>query len=140
MYFIIGIIIVFYIVWLWSSTKGFENVTVRVSYMFIGTLFLTILCLIIFQISKIGVTYPKNEMIGQDRKIVLLIFVPLNGFVILTQCAAIMIQIKSGMVAKEKIDKKLITLAIIFTIMIVIQFFYYKKIQYGIIDIINNRL
>ena len=81
--FIIFVLFVIYIVFVWNSTKEFENTIIRISYMLVGTLFITILTLILFLISKMGVEYPKQEMIGEVRKIVLLVFIPINGFILI---------------------------------------------------------
>ena len=85
MYFIIFILFVFFVVFAWNSTKDFETPVMRLSYIGVGTLFITVLTLIIFQFSRIGINYPKEEMIGEVRKIILLVFIPINGLIILTQ-------------------------------------------------------
>lgn len=140
MNFIIGIIIIFYLIWVWNSTKDFETIVMRVSYIFVGTLFMIVFCLILFQISKIGVNYPKEEMVGQVRRIILLVFVPLNGLVILTQVSTIITQIKSGMISKEDMNKKIKIRSILLVALIVVECIYFKNIQYGILKIMNSRL
>ena len=139
-YFIVFLLFVVYIVWTWNSTKEFENNLLRISFIFVGTLFITLLTLILFWISKIGVEYPKKEMIGEVRKIILLSFIPINGFIILTQTASIFLLAKSGMVSKEDMQKKIKRLVIIFIILIVIEAIYFKNIQNGMIKIIQNKM
>ena len=139
-YFIVFLLFVVYIVWTWNSTKEFEDNLLRISFIFVGTLFITLLTLILFWISKIGVEYPKKEMIGEVRKIILLSFIPINGFIILTQTASIFAQAKSGMVSKEDMQKKIKRLVIIFIILIVIEAIYFKNIQNGMIKIIQNKM
>ena len=138
--FIIVVLFIIYIVCAWNSTKEFENNLLRISFIFVGTLFITLLTLILFWISKIGVEYPKKEMIGEVRKIILLSFIPINGFLILTQTASIFAQAKSGMVSKEDMQKKIKRLVIIFIILIVIEAIYFKNIQNGMIKIIQNKM
>lgn len=138
--FIIVVLFIIYIVCAWNSTKEFENNLLRISFIFVGTLFITLLTLILFWISKIGVEYPKKEMIGEVRKIILLSFIPINGFIILTQTASIFAQAKSGMVSKEDMQKKIKRLVIIFIILIVIEAIYFKNIQNGMIKIIQNKM
>ena len=136
-YFIVFLLFVVYIVWTWNSTKEFEDQKIRIAYLIVGTLFIAMVTLIIFLVSKIGVNYPKKEMVGQVQKIVLLVFTPINGFLVLTQFSSVFQQIRSGMVSKEKMDKKIKTLLIVFTILIIIECIYFKNVQYGIIKIIN---
>ena len=138
-YFIVFLLFVVYIVWTWNSTKEFEDQKIRIAYLIVGTLFIAMVTLIIFLVSKIGVNYPKKEMVGQVQKIVLLVFTPINGFIVLTQFSSVFQQIRSGMVSKEKMDKKIKTLLIVFTILIIIECIYFKNVQYGIIKIINSK-
>ena len=137
--FIIFVLFVVYIVFVWNSTKEFENIYIRVSFILIGTVFITILTLILFWISKIGVLYPKKEMIGEVRKIILLCFIPINGFIVLTQAASTFAQAKSGMISKEDMQKKIKRLVIIFIVLIVFEAIYFKNIQNVIIRIIQNK-
>jgi len=138
-YFIVFLLFVVYIVWTWNSTKEFEDQKIRIAYLIVGTLFIAMVTLIIFLVSKIGVNYPKKEMVGQVQKIVLLVFTPINGFLVLTQFSSVFQQIRSGMVSKEKMNKKIKTLLIVFTILIIIECIYFKNVQYGIIKIINSK-
>lgn len=139
MYFIITVLIVVYLIWVWNSTKDFETIVMRLSYLAVGTLFIIVLTLLLFGISSIGVNYPKQEMIGEVRKVILLTFVPLNGIVVLPQLASLFTRVKSGMLSKDELAKKIRILAIIFVILVIIECIYFKNIQGGIIEIINSR-
>ena len=138
-YFIIFILFVFYILWTWKSTVEMEKPIIRISYIAIGTIFISFLTLILFLISKIGINYPKQEMIGQVEKIVLLIFIPINGFIVLTQVSSIIASIKSGMISKEERRKRVKILTIIFIILIILECIYFKNIQLGLINFINAK-
>lgn len=138
--FIIFVLFAIYIVCVWNSTNEFENTLMRISFILVGTLFITILTLILFLISKIGVEYPKKEMIGEVRKIILFAFIPINGFITLTQGSSIFVQAKSGMVSKDDMEKKIKRWVIIFIVLIVFEAIYFKNIQNGIIKFIQNRL
>ena len=136
--FIIFVLFIIYIVFVWNSTKEFENIIIRVSYILIGTLFVTLLTSILFWISKIGVKYPKTEMVGEVRRIVLLVFIPINGFITLTQTASLFAQAKSGMVSKEDMEKKIKRMIIIFVVLIIVEAIYFKNIQNGMIKFIES--
>lgn len=136
--FIIFVLFVVYVVFVWNSTKEFENIIIRVSYILIGTVFITILTLILFLISKIGIQYPKKEMIGEVRRIILLTFIPINGFITLTQASSIFVQAKSGMVSKEDMEKKIKRFVIIFIVLIIVEIIYFKNIQNGMIKFIES--
>lgn len=139
-YFIIFVLFLGYIIGTWNSTKEFETPVIRISYILIGTIFITIVTLILFWISKIGVVYPKQEMISEVRKIILLIFVPINGFIVLTQFASMASRVKNGAISKSDLQKSIKILVIILVIMIIVECIYFKNIQYGIIKIINAKM
>ena len=138
-YFIIFVLFAVYIVFVWNSTKEFDTIVMRISYLAVGTLAITIITLVLFWISKIGVVYPKQEMVGEVRRIILLVFIPINGFVILTQFSSIVAQIRSGIVAKEDMEKRIKRIIIILVVMIVIECIYFKNIQTGLIEVINAK-
>ena len=138
-YFIITVLFIIYIVFAWNSTKEFETVLMRISFILIGTIFITILTLILFWISKMGITYPKREMVGEVRRIILLSFIPINGFIVLTQASTIFAQAKSGMISKEDLEKKIKRLIIIFIVLIIFETIYFKNIQNGMIRIIQSK-
>ena len=138
-YFIITVLFIIYIVFAWNSTKEFETVLMRISFILIGTIFITILTLILFWISKMGITYPKREMVGEVRRIILLSFIPINGFIVLTQASTIFAQAKSGMISKEDLEKKIKRLIIIFIVLIIFEAIYFKNIQNGMIKIIQSK-
>lgn len=134
-YFLIFILFVVYLFCVWNSTKEFETMTMRLSYIAIGTIFISVLTFILFQISKMGVSYPKKEMIGQVRNIVLLIFIPINALITLTQFSSVFVQVKGELLTKEELSKKLKIMIAIFLFFIIIECIYFKNIQYGILSI-----
>ena len=69
--------------------------------------FLVIITLIIFNFSKIGLVYPDERMIKEVRNIVILIFVPINGFISLPHIANIKSKIASSM-DNDKIKRRII--------------------------------
>ncbi len=137
-YFIICILFLIHIFWTWNNTKSFENIWIRISYLLIGTLFMTFITFIIFQFSKMGVEYPKQEMVGQVRKIVMLLFVPINSFIIFPQVASLIARVKNGDISVEDRDRKTRILFIVFGIMIIVECVYFKSIQNGIISTYIN--
>ena len=136
-YFIIFLLIVVYVTWTWNSTEKFENTSTRIAFLIIGTLFVILLTFILFLISKIGVDYPQQEMIGEIRKIILLVFVPINGFLILPHVARIVINKQDKKASTKDLQKKVKRLFIIIIILIILECIYFKDIQTGILNYIN---
>lgn len=138
-YGIIIILFLVYIFWTWNNTKSFEGNFTRISYIIIGTLFMTLVTYIIFLISKKGVIYPHQDMIGVLRNIILLIFVPVNGFVTLPQIASTIGKIKNDDITGEELKRKIAIFIITIIIVVILECYYFKSIQNQIIGIINLR-
>lgn len=138
-YLIIFILFLVDIFWVWSSTKSFETNFTRISYIFIGTLFITLLTYIIFLFSKSEINYPNVAMIGKVRNIILLTFVPINSFVVLPQLAKIVDKIKNDEISGEKIKTTILIFIVVAIFAIILETVYFKSIQNGIINIINSK-
>lgn len=138
-YLVIILLFVVLVFWSWNNTKEYKNVKERVKFITIGIVGLIIVTTIIFYISKIGIKYPNKEIENQVRKIVILIFVPINGFLSLPHIASIKAKMQEKMVEEEKIKKRIILLVIIFIVSIVIEINYIKGFQSGIIQMLNNK-
>lgn len=138
-YIIIALLFVVLIFWTWNNTKEYEEITKRITYIVIGILAMLLITLIDFTISKIGITYPKAEMVKQVRKMSVLLFTPINGFFSLPHIAAIKTQIELKKVENDKIKKKIIILGIIFIIATIVEINFIKEFQNGIIQILNNK-
>lgn len=138
-YLIIVVLFIVLILWTWNNTKEFEQTSERIIFITIGTGITAIITLIYFAISKIGITYPKAEMVKQVRKMAILIFTPINGFLSLPHIASLKMKIKMKTEENEKIKKKIIILGIIFIVATIIEINYMKNFQKGIIQILNNK-
>ena len=136
-YFIIILLFLIYFIWVWNSSREFENIALRISFIVIGTLFVAFITYILFLFSKIGVNYPKHEMIKDVRNIILLIFVPINGFATLPQGINLINRIKDGNISQEEKEKKIKILSIVILVLLIFEAIYFKNIQNGIINYIN---
>ena len=139
-YFIIIMLFLVYIFWTWNSAKEFETITIRISYVVIGTIFIAFITFLLFLFSRIGVTYPSKEMVGEVRNIILLVFTPINGFIMLPQLSYAIAEVKNGTISKEDLQKKIRKILIIAIVLIIFEVIYFKSIQNGIIDFINLQL
>ena len=138
-YFIIFILFVAYILWTWHSSAQIESMVTRISFIGIGTLFIALVTFLLFSFSQIGVDYPVEEMAGSVRSIVLLIFIPINGFVIIPQIFNYIGGTKNGTISEENKGKVIRRICIIAVILIIFECIYFKNIQTGIINYINIR-
>lgn len=136
-YLMIAVLYIVLIFWTWNNTKDFEETSQRIIYIIIGIIALSIITLITFSISKIGINYPNKDILKEVRKISLLLFIPINGFLSIPHIASIKTQI--GNEEDGKIKRKIIILGIIFIVGIIIETTYLKDFQNGIIQIIKSK-
>ena len=138
-YLIIALLFAVLIFWSWNNTKDFDDTKQRITFIIFGIIILGVVTLIFFNISKIGIEYPKKEMANQVRKLTMLIFIPVNGFLSLPHIATIKEQIGQKSLEEEKIKRKIIILGVIFIITAIIEINYMKDFQDGIIQMLNNK-
>lgn len=138
-YLIIAVLFAVLIFWTWNNTKEFEETSERIIFIVVGIAIIAIITLVYFAISKIGITYPKSEMVGQVRKMVVLLFTPINGFLSLPHIASLKMKIKLKTEDDAKLKKKIIILGIIFIIATIVEINYMKDFQNGIIQILNRK-
>lgn len=138
-YLIIFILFGVLIFWTWNNTKDYETNTQKIRFIAIGLMFLYIISLVIFKISKIGVNYPSKEIVTQVQKMAMFVFVPINGFLSLPHIASIMSAIKLKTQEEDKIKRKIIVWGIIIIVTIFIEIIYLKQFQNGIIILLNSK-
>ena len=69
----------------------------------------------------------------------LAVFIPVNGLLTMPYLASIIGKISTNEIAREKFNKKLIAFVILFIIILIIEYSYFKSTQQGIINMINNK-
>lgn len=138
-YLIIILIFAIYIVWTWNSTEQFKQKSTKILFIIVGTLFISVLTLILFSFSKIGIEYPKLEMMKDVRKIILLVFIPINGFFILPQIANIVNIKMEESETNEQIRRRITKLGITLLVIIIIECMYFKNMQTGLINFYEVR-
>ncbi len=139
-YFIIGLLFFVYFVWVWKSSREFDNIIIRMILLIIGTLFSVLLTYVLFIISKIGLDYPKEEMIRYIRNIILLVFVPINGFAIIPQFVNLCSRIKNGSISDEEKKRKIRILVVVFILLMILECFYFKNIQNGMLNYMKLKM
>ena len=135
-YIITAVLFAVLLFWTWNNEKNFETSSEKIIFMIIGLIALGIITFIIFNISKSGIEYPNNEILNEVRKIALLIFIPINGYLSLPHIANLKYEIDEG-IDDEKTKRKIIILGIVIIVAIIIEIAYLKDFQNGIINMLN---
>ena len=61
-YMIIIILFAVLLFWIWNNCKDFEDTTQKIKFIIIGLIILSIVTLILFNVSKIGVNYQNKDI------------------------------------------------------------------------------
>lgn len=140
MIFIIMIALVIYFVliaWTWQSL-GFIEKNKKVVFIIVGIIIMYAITWIIYQITKVGVEYPNEEMKNSIQNILVAIFTGINGMIIMPQIGKMLDKINEDEMEKQEFTKKLIILMIVFVISIIIEIGYMKDTQQGIVKIYHT--
>ena len=136
---VIFIIVLFavLIVWTWNNLYALST-KFKTLYEIIFILIMMIITLIIFYISKGSISYPNNDMIGYVRNELVLLFSPINGMVLMPYIAKKLSGIKEKNTDEEKTKRGIIIMLVIFVVILIIECIYLKKIQIGILKMLEN--
>lgn len=134
------IIILFVVLTLWTSNnlKRINEIQKKIKFIIGGFFVLFIVTFIIFTISKIGLNYPNKEILWQVKKITILLFLPINGFISMPHIATLMLDIKEDNVEENILKKRLKSLLLIMLIAVIFEIFYLKNFQNGIIQMLER--
>lgn len=136
-YFIIVVLFIVLLFWTWNNSREFQENTDKIKFILIGLMVLSLITWIIFNLSKIGIQYPNEDIMKELRKISVLLFIPINGFLSLPHMASIKSELHQVTRDDEKIKRKIIILGIVFILAIIIEILYLNDFQNGIIEMLN---
>ena len=136
-YVVIAILFLVLIAWTWNVLGGIEK-SKKIAYIVISLIIMMLITFFIATISGIGIKYENEEMKVPVRNLLLAVFTPINGFIVIQYIAKILGNINAGIIDEEKAKKKFVIIFIIFLIVAIIEWAYMKNIQGGIISMYNN--
>ena len=123
--------------WTWNSLGTIEKKT-KIILITCGILAVYILTLIIFSISKIGITYENKEAMKTIQNVFVILFSIMNGYVILPFIFKKLEQINNDEIEQEKITKSIIFLVATIIFIFVFETSYFGNIQNNILTMINR--
>jgi len=94
-----------------------------------------LLVTIVYWISTKDINLGEATSIAQN--LITFVFVPLNSIIILPFVASSYKYLKSGKLKIEKFKNRCILLVAILLVILIIEFFYFKDIQTGILDLVQ---
>ena len=129
----IVVLFIFLICWMWNSLGNIEKTT-KITCMVGGLIVVYIITFIIYNISKIGITYEDKEIMKVIRTIFTLLFTIINGYIILPYIFRKLEQVNNETIEKEKLKKAIIIICVIVFVLAIFESSYLKNIQYGILS------
>jgi hypothetical protein len=139
--FIIAIILILYVILIASSVHNLymlEN-KVKILYVMIGIALAFVITMIVFAISTTGIDYENAQMLSDARKILVVLFTPVNGLITMPYLANLLNKAKEKSVNQEQFKKKALILAVVFAFILVIECGYLKDIQTGTLSMLKSR-
>ncbi len=125
-------------VYTWQRLGNIEKKT-KIIYIVLGLLIVAFITLILFNISSTNIDYEKIEMKNDIRKMLVLIFTPVNALFLMPSFAKILNEIKNNEIEKEKLKFRILKILIIFVIVLIIEYNYLVNTQIGILEIYKKQ-
>ena len=133
------ILLALLIAWVWNNLSDVDK-HIKILYIIIGVLVNYIITLIIFNISKNSIQYPNTEMVRQVKNVLVYLFTPLNGIIIMPYIAKQFAKIKYNEIEQNELKTKILMAMIIFIIIIIIECNYFTSIQNGILEVFQRHI
>lgn len=127
---IILILFLFLLRWMWLSLGNIEKTT-KITCIVCGLVILYIMTLIIYNISKIGITYNNQEAMKVVRTIFVMLFTIINGYIMLPYIFRKLEQINNDEIEKEKVKKSIIIILVVFIILAIFEILYFRDLGVG---------
>lgn len=123
--------------WTWHSLGSIEKTT-KIACIIGGLIVVFIITFVIYNISKIGITYENKEAMKLIRNVFVSLFTIVNSYVILPYSFRKLDQINNDEIEKEHLIKSIIILAIIILILGIFESSYLGSIQQGILNMMSK--
>lgn len=127
---IILILFLFLLRWMWLSLGSIEKPT-KIKCIICGLVILYVSTYIIYNISKIGITYDNQEAMKAIRTVFVMLFTIINGYIILPYTFRKLEQINNDEIEKGKIKKSIIILLVEFIILVIFEILYFRDLGTG---------
>ena len=122
----------------WHELGDVEN-KIKIIYIVLGLLIIAFITLIIFNISSSNINYEKLEMKNDIKKMLVLVFTPVNELFLMPSFAKLFDKIKNKEIKREKLKFEILKLLVIFIIVIIIEYNYLINTQLGIMEIYKKQ-
>ena len=136
---ILIIVILFFVLlgWTWHNL-GNINKTTKCNCIVGGLVVVYIITFIIYNISKIGITYENKDTMKIIQTVFVVIFTIINGYIILPYAFKKIEQIYNDEIEKNTLIKSIIILVVIIFMIGIFECSYLGSVQKGILNMITK--
>ena len=117
----------------WHYLGNIEK-TKKIVFIIIGIFVSYLITMILFSISKSGVTYPSNEIEQMVQNMIVTIFTGLNGILMLPYLGRLWDKMSEEEITKQQFQKRICILLIIAIIVFILESNYLNGVQIGILE------
>lgn len=114
--------------------------TKKIVFIVIGIFVSYLITMLLFSISKSGITYPSNEIEQMVQNMIVIVFTGLNGILMLPYLGRLWDKMSEEEITKQQFQKRICILLIIAIIVFILESNYLNGVQIGILEIYQKAI
>ena len=118
----------------WHYLGNIEK-TRKIVFIIIGIFASYLITMLLFSISKSGITYPSGEIEQMVQNMIVTVFTGLNGILVLPYLGKLWDKMSEEEITKQQFQKRICILLIIAIIVFIVESNYLNGVQNGILEI-----
>ncbi len=114
--------------------------TRKIVFIIIGIFASYLITMLLFSISKSGITYPSGEIEQMVQNMIVTVFTGLNGILVLPYLGKLWDKMSEEEITKQQFQKRICILLIIAIIVFIVESNYLNGVQNGILEIYQKAI
>ena len=114
--------------------------TKKIVFIVIGSFVSYLITMLLFSISKSGITYPSDEIEQMVQNMIVIVFTGLNGILMLPYLGRLWDKMSEEEITKQQFQKRICILLIIAIIVFIVESNYLNGVQNGILEIYQKAI
>lgn len=119
---------------------GNTEKTRKIVFIIIGIFASYLITMLLFSISKSGITYPSGEIEQMVQNMIVTVFTGLNGILVLPYLGKLWDKMSEEEITKQQFQKRICILLIIAIIVFIVESNYLNGVQNGILEIYQKAI
>ena len=114
--------------------------TKKIVFIILGIFISYLITMLLFSISKSGITYPSDEIEQMVQNMIVIVFTGLNGILMLPYLGRLWDKMSEEEITKQQFQKRVCILLIIAIIVFILESNYLNGVQNGILEIYQKAI